>query len=54
MYDIVMCSECGKATNVKDLKYHTADMKKLFCGAECSVNWHNKNNNEERRTDRVN
>ena len=44
----VMCSECGKVVNVRDIKYHTADMKKLFCDAYCSVEWHRKNDKERK------
>lgn len=40
---VFMCSQCGKAVDVNDIKYHTADKMKIFCGAECSVNWHHAN-----------
>ena len=40
---VLMCSQCGKAVDVNDIKYHTADKIKIFCGAECSVNWHHTN-----------
>ena len=46
---VVMCSECGKTIFTHELKYHTADFNNMFCGAKCSVEWHQKNKQPEKK-----
>ncbi len=33
------CFICGTMVFPQDIKYHTADKTKIFCGAECSVKY---------------
>lgn len=37
---ILKCFVCGLDVQVHEIKYHTADRTKVFCGAECSVKHH--------------
>lgn len=30
------CFMCGKMISYLDIRYHTADKTKIFCGANCS------------------
>ena len=34
---IYKCFTCGASVMVQDIKYHTADRTKIFCGASCSL-----------------
>jgi len=34
------CNICGKKLHGTDIKYHTADQTKVFCGAECSLKYY--------------
>ena len=36
----ISCSTCSKQLAVGDIKYHTADKTKIFCGASCSLTYH--------------
>ena len=40
------CSQCGVTYFISP--YHTADMKFIFCGAECSNKWFAENKKEEK------
>ena len=41
----VSCWVCLKELDLDEVKYHTAPPPPIyvFCGAECSVKWHSKN-----------
>tara|TARA_B110000285_G_C14883011_1_gene494858 strand:+ start:199 stop:333 length:135 start_codon:yes stop_codon:yes gene_type:complete len=41
------CAVCNKRTHASDIKYHTADKTKIFCGAECSLKYHLLNREEK-------
>jgi len=34
------CSVCGVSLKVEDIRYHTMDTRHVFCGAECSLAYH--------------
>ncbi len=34
------CATCGNVVNYLDIKYHTADKTKIFCGASCSLTYY--------------
>ena len=34
---ILKCFVCGLDVQVHEVRYHTADRTKVFCGAECSL-----------------
>jgi len=43
--DYAPCGNCGRRVNVNTVKYHTSPDKGpvyVFCGAECSLKWHQK------------
>jgi len=39
------CSECGVTYFTSP--YHTQDMQHIFCGAQCSLTWHDKQEKED-------
>jgi hypothetical protein len=43
---MIKCSICSCNINEFDVKYHTADMKHVFCDAYCSFEWHMKEKND--------
>jgi hypothetical protein len=36
---------CGVSINHEDIKYHTMDTRHVFCGAECSLKYHEEKRN---------
>jgi hypothetical protein len=40
------CSDCG-VTYWWTSPYHTHDMQHIFCGAECSLKWHDKQEKDD-------
>jgi uncharacterized C2H2 Zn-finger protein len=41
------CFECLTVVKVEDIKYHTQDGGKIFCGPKCSLDFHQRKNNEK-------
>ena len=41
------CYECSTIVNIQDVKYHTADGSKVFCGPKCSLDFHQRERNEK-------
>ena len=34
------CTTCNVPVAIQDIKYHTADRSKVFCGPECSLTYY--------------
>jgi hypothetical protein len=45
-----LCAECNRY--VIDVRYHTPDMKNVFCDAYCSNRWYSKNKDEGENDDK--
>ncbi len=45
------CAECLTDVNQLDIKYHTSDGSKIFCGPKCSLDFHQRKNNEKTNND---
>jgi hypothetical protein len=41
------CSVCEAMTPVSEIKYHTQDRLHIFCGAQCSLSYHQRKDNEK-------
>ncbi len=41
---IYKCAVCDKPLIVENIRYHTADITKVFCDAYCSHEYHRKEN----------
>ena len=47
MDTLLRCSVCRIKTLAREIKYHTQDMTHIFCGAECSLSYHQRKDNEK-------
>jgi hypothetical protein len=34
------CFTCGVSVSIVDIKYHTAERDKVFCGPQCSLTYY--------------
>ena len=50
MYQCFICSEI---VNFLDIKYHTADKTKIFCGASCSLTYYQQLKEKEDGKDEI-
>jgi hypothetical protein len=38
---------------IQDIKYHTQDMTHIFCGAECSLSYHQRYKDNEKTNNNI-
>ena len=41
------CAVCLDDVRIEDIKYHTPDGDKIFCGPSCSLKYHQGKDNEK-------
>lgn len=47
MDEQLRCSVCETMTAVSEIKYHTQDHHHIFCGPQCSLDFHQRKDNEK-------
>ena len=45
------CFECMTIVIIQDVRYHTQDGTKVFCGPKCSLDFHHREKNEKTDND---